>query len=84
MYTVPVFVTEYKNTTQRDATDGVFSLTTTTVKTVTASSAINSLLAKYGGSSFRLETKQGLWHYAQQASGAVIFDFGAVFIAPLS
>ena len=83
MYTVPVFVPEYKNTTQRDATDGVFSLTTTTVKTVTASSAINSLLAKYGGSSFRLETKQGLWHYAQQASGAVIFDFGAVFTAPM-
>ena len=83
MYTIPVFVPEYKNTTQRDATDGVFSLTTTTVKTVTASSAINSLLAKYGGSSFRLETKQGLWHYAQQASGAVIFDFGAVFTAPM-
>ena len=83
MYTNPVFVPEYKNTTQRDATDGVFSLTTTTVKTVTASSAINSLLAKYGGSSFRLETKQGLWHYAQQASGAVIFDFGAVFTAPM-
>ena len=83
MYTVPVFVPEYKNTTQRDATDGVFSLTTTTVKTVTASSAINSLLAKYGGSSFRLETKQCLWHYAQQASGAVIFDFGAVFTAPM-
>ena len=83
MYTVPVFVTEYKNTTQRDATDGVFSLTTTTVKTVTASSAINSLLAKYGGSSFRLETKQDLWHYAQQASGAVIFNFGAVFTAPM-
>ena len=83
MYTNPVFVPEYKNTTQRDATDGVFSLTTTTTKTVTASSAINSLLAKYGGSSFRLETKQGLWHYAQQASGAVIFDFGAVFIAPM-
>ena len=83
MYTVPVFVPEYKNTTQRDATDGVFSLTTTTVLTVTASSAINSLLAKYGGSSFRLETKQGLWHYAQQASGAVIFDFGAVFTAPI-
>ena len=83
MYTVPVFVTEYKNTTQRDATDGVFSLTTTTVKTVTASSAINSLLAKYGGSSFRLKTKQDLWHYAQQASGAVIFDFGAVFTAPM-
>ena len=83
MYTNPVFVPEYKNTTQRDATDGVFSLTTTTVKTVTASSAINSLLAKYGGSSFRLETKQGLWHYAQQASGAVVFDFGAVFTAPM-
>ena len=83
MYTIPVFVPEYKNTTQRDATDGVFSLTTTTVKTVTASSAINSLLAKYGGSSFRLETKQGLWHYAQQASGAVIFEFGAVFTAPM-
>ena len=83
MYTIPVFVPEYKNTTQRDATDGVFSLTTTTIKTVTASSAINSLLAKYGGSSFRLETKQGLWHYAQQASGAVIFDFGAVFTAPM-
>jgi hypothetical protein len=83
MYTVPVFVPEYKNTTQRDATDGVFSLTTTTVKTVTASSAINSLLAKYGGSSFRLETKQDLWHYAQQASGAVIFNFGAVFTAPM-
>ena len=83
MYTNPIFVPEYKNTTQRDATDGVFSLTTTTTKTVTASSAINSLLAKYGGSSFRLETKQGLWHYAQQASGAVIFDFGAVFIAPM-
>ena len=83
MYTNPVFVPEYKNTTQRDATDGVFSLTTTTIKTVTASSAINSLLAKYGGSSFRLETKQGLWHYAQQASGAVIFDFGAVFTAPM-
>ena len=83
MYTIPVFVPEYKNTTQRDATDGVFSLTTTTVKTVTASSAINSLLAKYGGSSFRLETKQDLWHYAQQASGAVIFDFGAVFTAPM-
>ena len=83
MYTIPVFVPEYKNTTQRDATDGVFSLTTTTVKTVTASSAINSLLAKYGGSSFRLETKQGLWHYAQQASGAVIFNFGAVFTAPM-
>ena len=76
-------VTEYKNTTKRDATDGVFSLTTTTVKTVTASSAINSLLAKYGGSSFRLETKQDLWHYAQQASGAVIFNFGAVFTAPM-
>jgi hypothetical protein len=76
-------VPEYKNTTQRDATDGVFSLTTTTVKTVTASSAINSLLAKYGGSSFRLETKQDLWHYAQQASGAVIFNFGAVFTAPM-
>ena len=83
MYTVPVFVPEYKNTTQRDATDGVFSLTTTTVLTVTASSAINSLLAKYGGSSFRLETKQDLWHYAQQASGAVIFNFGAVFTAPM-
>ena len=83
MYTNPIFVPEYKNTTQRDATDGVFSLTTTTVKTVTASSAINSLLAKYGGSSFRLETKQYLWHYAQQASGAVIFDFGAVFTAPM-
>ena len=83
MYTVPVFVPEYKNTSQRDATDGVFSLTTTTVKTVTASSAINSLLAKYGGSSFRLKTKQDLWHYAQQASGAVIFDFGAVFTAPM-
>lgn len=83
MYTNPVFVPEYKTTTQRDATDGVFSLTTTTVKTVTASSAINSLLAKYGGSSFRLETKQGLWHYAQQASGAVVFDFGAVFTAPM-
>ena len=83
MYTIPVFVPEYKNTTQRDATDGVFSLTTTTVKTVTASSAINSLLAKYGGSSFRLETKQDLWHYAQQASGAVIFNFGAVFTAPM-
>ena len=83
MYTVPVFVPEYKNTTQRDATDGVFSLTTTTVKTVTASSAINSLLAKYGGSSFRLKTKQDLWHYAQQASGAVIFDFRAVFTAPM-
>ena len=83
MYTIPVFVPEYKNTTQRDATDGVFSLTTTTITTVTASSAINSLLAKYGGSSFRLETKQGLWHYAQQASGAVIFDFGAVFTAPM-
>ena len=83
MYTNPVFVPEYKNTTQRDATDGVFSLTTTTIKTVTASSAINSLLAKYGGSSFRLETKQGLWHYAQQASGAVIFDFGAVFTATM-
>lgn len=83
MYTNPVFVPEYKTTTQRDATDGVFSLTTTTTKTVTASSAINSLLAKYGGSSFRLETKQGLWHYAQQASGAVVFDFGAVFTAPM-
>lgn len=83
MYTNPIFVPEYKTTTQRDATDGVFSLTTTTTKTVTASSAINSLLAKYGGSSFRLETKQGLWHYAQQASGAVVFDFGAVFIAPI-
>ena len=83
MYTNPIFVPEYKNTTQRDATDGVFSLTTTTTKTVTASSAINSLLAKYGGSSFRLETKQGLWHYAQQASGAVIFDFGAVFTATM-
>ena len=83
MYTNPIFVPEYKNTTQRDATDGVFSLTTTTVKTVTASSAINSLLAKYGGSSFRLKTKQDLWHYAQQASGAVIFDFGAVFTAPM-
>ena len=83
MYTNPIFVPEYKNTTQRDATDGVFSLTTTTITTVTASSAINSLLAKYGGSSFRLETKQGLWHYAQQASGAVIFDFGAVFTAPM-
>ena len=83
MYTNPIFVPDYKNTTQRDATDGVFSLTTTTIKTVTASSAINSLLAKYGGSSFRLETKQGLWHYAQQASGAVIFDFGAVFTAPM-
>ena len=82
-YTNPIFVPEYKNTTQRDATDGVFSLTTTTITTVTASSAINSLLAKYGGSSFRLETKQGLWHYAQQASGAVIFDFGAVFTAPM-
>ena len=83
MYTNPIFVPDYKNTTKRDATDGVFSLTTTTIKTVTASSAINSLLAKYGGSSFRLETKQGLWHYAQQASGAVIFDFGAVFTAPM-
>ena len=83
MYTNPIFVPEYKTTTQRDATDGVFSLTTTTTKTVTASSAINSLLAKYGGSSFRLETKQGLWHYAQQASGAVVFDFGAVFTAPM-
>lgn len=83
MYTNPGFVPEYKTTTQRDATDGVFSLTTTTTKTVTASSAINSLLAKYGGSSFRLETKQGLWHYAQQASGAVVFDFGAVFTAPM-
>jgi hypothetical protein len=41
MYTIPVFVPEYKNTTQRDATDGVFSLTTTTTKTVT----INSLLS---------------------------------------
>ena len=83
MYAIPVFVPEYKNTTQRDATDGVFSLTTTTVLTVTASSAINSLLAKYGGSSFRLKTKQDLWHYAQQASGAVIFNFGAVFTAPM-
>ena len=83
MYTVPVFVPEFKTDTQRAATDGVFSLTTTTVKTVTASSAINSLLAKYGGSSFRLKTEQGLWHYAQQASGAVIFDFGAVFTAPM-
>ena len=83
MYTNPIFVPEYKTDTQRAATDGVFSLTTTTIKTITASSAINSLLAKYGGSSFRLETKQGLWHYAQQASGAVIFDFGAVFTAPM-
>lgn len=82
MYTIPVFVPEYKTTTQRDATDGVFSLITTTTCTVSASSAINSLLAKYGGSSFRLETTKDLWHYAQQASGAVVFNFGAVFAAP--